>query len=103
MGAGKALIADPNNLDVLLSLGVSHTNELDHSEALTYLTRWIQTHPDHMAIAEAAGPPLDSSQVGLIVAITLLCVCCFIHVDIDSMLHAMRLLKRKVLEDLKLV
>jgi peroxin-5 len=28
----RALRADPSNLDVLLSLGVSHTNELDMGE-----------------------------------------------------------------------
>lgn len=38
----RALAADPTNLDVLLSLGVSHTNELDQSEAAEYLRQWLQ-------------------------------------------------------------
>lgn len=59
---GKALKADPTNLDVLLSLGVSHTNELDQGEAVTYLGRWLAHHPQYKRIAEAAGPPPDSSQ-----------------------------------------
>lgn len=60
--ADKALSVDPTSLDVLLSLGVSHTNELDQGEALTYLSRWLQHHPQHRAVAQAAGPPPDSSQ-----------------------------------------
>lgn len=58
----RALEADPGNLEVLLSLGVSHTNELDQSEALSYLHRWLTQHPAHGArAATTAGPP-DSSQ-----------------------------------------
>lgn len=51
----RALQVNPNNLDVLLSLGVSHTNELDSGEALTYLARWLYNHPNHRAAAEMAG------------------------------------------------
>jgi hypothetical protein len=53
--ADEALKADPTNLDVLLSLGVSHTNELDSGEALMYLARWLYNHPSHQAVAETAG------------------------------------------------
>jgi peroxin-5 len=57
---GKALAADPNNLEVLLSLGVSHANELEAGQALTYLATWLRAHPDH---GPAASPtPPDSSQ-----------------------------------------
>ena len=58
----RALDADPGNLEVLLSLGVSHTNELDASEALSYLHRWITAHPTHGPAAGAAPGPPDSSQ-----------------------------------------
>ncbi len=58
----RALEADPGNLEVLLSLGVSHTNELDAAEALSYLHRWITAHPTHGPAAAAAPGPPDSSQ-----------------------------------------
>jgi peroxin-5 len=58
----RALEADPSNLEVLLSLGVSHTNELDQAEALTYLHRWLSAHPEHGAVAAQAPPLPDSSQ-----------------------------------------
>ncbi len=59
----RALKADPTNLDVLLSLGVSHTNELDSGEALTYLSRWLHSHPQHRATAEMAGGWPGGAQV----------------------------------------
>ena len=43
----EAHAAAPGDLDVLLELGVSHTNELDRQEALSYLTRWLSQHPTH--------------------------------------------------------
>ncbi|GAX85689.1 hypothetical protein CEUSTIGMA_g13104.t1 [Chlamydomonas eustigma] len=58
----KALNADPQGLDVLLSLGVSHTNELDTGEAVGYLGRWMAAHSRYSALAAEAGPPPDSSQ-----------------------------------------
>lgn len=60
---GRALGADPSDLGVLLSLGVSHTNELDQAEAVTHLSRWLAAHPSYAAAAAAAGPPPESSQV----------------------------------------
>jgi len=59
----RAIAADPNNSDVLLSLGVSHTNELEQSEALGYLRQWLLKHNIHgQAAAAHDHPPLDSSQ-----------------------------------------
>jgi peroxin-5 len=58
----RALKADPQSLDVLLSLGVSHTNELDTGEAVGYLGRWMASHSSYAAIAAEAGPAPDSSQ-----------------------------------------
>jgi len=43
----KARDADPSNLEVLLALGVSHTNELEQQEALRYLRGWLQHHPKY--------------------------------------------------------
>lgn len=59
---GRALQADPNNPEVLLSLGVSHTNELDQAQALTYLHTWMTTHQQHSQAAATVPAPGDSSQ-----------------------------------------
>lgn len=56
----NAHAADPTNLDILLDLGVSHTNELETHEALNYLRQWIGQHPEYKnAVA------LSSFQVNL--------------------------------------
>ena len=39
------MAADPNNAEVLLSLGVSYTNELDQGRALNFLTAWLSRQP----------------------------------------------------------
>lgn len=49
----KAMAADPNNAEVLLSLGVSYTNELDQGRALNFLTAWLSRQP---AFAKARAP-----------------------------------------------
>jgi peroxin-5 len=48
---------DPYNLDSLLALGVSCTNELDQLEALRYLRRWIENHEEHGVLAQGLTPP----------------------------------------------
>jgi len=53
----RALKADPENMDVLLSLGVSHTNELDQEQALGHLRKWLMNHPVHGAVAQSMVPP----------------------------------------------
>lgn len=63
----RALAADPNDLDALLSLGVSHTNELEQELALSHLREWIMKHPQHAAEARQAPGPPDSSQAMLYV------------------------------------
>ena len=70
-----ALAADPANLDVLLSLGVSHTNELEAGEALGYLRQWVLRHPAHAEAAAAVPAPEDSSQAAAYVVGC--CRCCF--------------------------
>jgi tetratricopeptide (TPR) repeat protein len=56
----KANEADPTDLEVLLSLGVSHTNELDQEEATGYMRGWLRNQPRFAALeaeyAAAAGP-----------------------------------------------
>ena len=41
----RAMATDPNNAEVLLSLGVSYTNELDQGRALNFLTAWLSRQP----------------------------------------------------------
>ncbi|XP_021735517.1 peroxisome biogenesis protein 5-like [Chenopodium quinoa] len=43
----RAQEVDPTNLEVLLALGVSHTNELEQSAALKYLYQWLRNHPKY--------------------------------------------------------
>ena len=58
----SALGADPSDLDVLLSLGVSHTNELEQGEALSHLRQWVVRHPRHAPASQAVPDPGDPSQ-----------------------------------------
>ena len=39
--------ADPYDLDSLLCLGISCTNELDEKEAQRCFQNWLQSHPDY--------------------------------------------------------
>ncbi|CAJ1440678.1 unnamed protein product [Effrenium voratum] len=48
---------DPYNLDSLLALGVSCTNELDQLPALRYLRTWIENHEEYQALVEGVQPP----------------------------------------------
>lgn len=50
---------DPYNLDSLLALGVSCTNEADRMPALRYLRRWIENHEEHQVLVEGLEPPPD--------------------------------------------
>ncbi|KAJ8534391.1 hypothetical protein K7X08_016119 [Anisodus acutangulus] len=52
----RAQEADPANLEVLLSLGVSHTNELEQQAALKYLYSWLCHHPKYGSIAPQDQP-----------------------------------------------
>ena len=46
----KANEADPANLEVLLSLAVSHTNELDQEEAIGHMRAWLRNQPRFAAL-----------------------------------------------------
>ncbi|CAI6012968.1 unnamed protein product [Closterium sp. NIES-65] len=52
----RARDADPTNLDVLLALGVSHTNELEQAEALYHLRSWLGNHSKYKALVPPSGP-----------------------------------------------
>jgi len=48
---------DPYNLESLLALGVSCTNELDQLPALRYLRLWVENHEDHQVLVQGLDPP----------------------------------------------
>ena len=52
----KALLASPGNPEVLLSLGVSYTNELDQRRAITYLMQWLSQQPGQAGAASVQLP-----------------------------------------------
>ncbi|KAJ7015489.1 hypothetical protein D5086_003990 [Populus alba] len=47
----RAHEADPTNLEVLLALSVSHTNEFEQAAALKYLYGWLQHHQKYRTLA----------------------------------------------------
>ncbi|KAH7429143.1 hypothetical protein KP509_09G032700 [Ceratopteris richardii] len=60
----RARDADSTNCEVLLSLGVSHTNELEQLEALKYLRAWLQHHPRYSSLIPADQiPVLNNAEV----------------------------------------
>ena len=52
----------PTLEQVLLSLGVSYTNELDQRRALSYLHTWLATHAKHGPQIAGMPHPEDTSQ-----------------------------------------
>jgi len=63
----RALAAQPDNREVLLSLGVSHTNELDAETAMGYVSSWLSQHPvhGHLVRDTPPGAPLDALVAAL--------------------------------------
>ena len=57
----KALSVSPGNAEVLLSLGVSYTNEWDQRRAITYLMEWLK-HQPHQRGAASVQLPKDSRK-----------------------------------------
>eukprot|EP00951_Prasinocladus_malaysianus_P023332 scaffold197964_cov21-Prasinocladus_malaysianus.AAC.1 len=53
----QALKAGPYDSQVMLSLGVSHTNELDQQHALRHLDRWMLSHDTYCGLAAHTKPP----------------------------------------------
>jgi peroxin-5 len=56
----RALAVQPDNREVLLSLGVSHTNELDAETAIGYVSAWLAQHPRLRHLAAPTGSPLPA-------------------------------------------
>merc|ERR1712166_1191454 len=56
----RSVETDGSNLDALLELGVSCTNELDQTQALAFLETWIESHPVYREVIGTVGPAEDS-------------------------------------------
>jgi len=56
----RSVETDGSNLDALLELGVSCTNELDQTQALAFLETWIESHPVYREVIGTVGPAQDS-------------------------------------------
>lgn len=56
----KAVETDNNNLEALLELGVSCTNELDQNQALAFLEAWLEAHPVYSNVVQSVGPREDA-------------------------------------------
>lgn len=54
---------DPYDLDVLMLLGVSCTNELVERDAKFYLHEWLKHHPDFQALPKLQQDSLNYSQL----------------------------------------
>lgn len=61
----KCYELDPYDLDALLQLGVSYTNEIDPFRAITYLRNWIANHADYGLLAEQEQEPLQRKMMGV--------------------------------------
>jgi len=61
----QALTVDPNNLDALLSLAVSHTNEFHQSKAVQSLRQWLLRNPKYKDMFPPSPPEemVDIRQV----------------------------------------
>ncbi|CAG9310176.1 unnamed protein product [Blepharisma stoltei] len=55
----RGIAIDPYNLDLLMSLGISCTNEYEEDEALGYLKAWLENHPEYCGIQLPFSPTKD--------------------------------------------
>jgi len=53
----KAVETDASNLEALLELGVSCTNELDQNQALLFMHTWLEQHPVYRSLLEGVQCP----------------------------------------------
>jgi len=51
----RCISIDPYNLPALLMLGVSYTNDLEESRALSYLKTWMLHNPEYQGVEQIAG------------------------------------------------
>jgi len=61
----RAVSSDPHNLEALLALGVSYTNELDQSRALHHLQHWLESHPDFASLGLSVEPAAKANPFRL--------------------------------------
>ena len=54
---------DPYDLDSLLALGISFTNELAESDAFDYMNQWLKCHPEYQDIANTLNANPDFIQI----------------------------------------
>lgn len=52
----KCYELNPHDLEALLHLGVSYTNEINPLRAITYLRNWIASHSDYGSLVEEEQP-----------------------------------------------
>jgi len=52
--------ADPENIEALLDIGVSYTNELNQHQALVFLKSWMKQHPEYQRLVD----PDEKSEAG---------------------------------------
>ena len=63
----RAYDLDPFDLDSLLCLGISCTNELEQRDAIQHLNNWLKFHPDYDKLVTGA-PDLDSVKMAFLTA-----------------------------------
>ena len=64
----SALAASPDSREVLLSLGVSATNELDGAAAVGYIAAWLRLSPSAARLAPPPGAALDAVLAAAVAA-----------------------------------
>ena len=63
------IVATGFDIDSVLCLGISCTNELEQREAIQHLNNWLKYHPDFSQLAPgAAEPDFDTVRAGFIEA-----------------------------------
>lgn len=59
----KAFDIDPYDLETLLNLGISCTNEKEHTYALRNLKQWLKSHPDYTSLPDVHSDNIDLDEV----------------------------------------
>jgi len=59
----KAYDLDPYDLQAIISLGISCTNEKEHSYALRHLKTWLKNHPDYCDLQDVHSDNVEIDEV----------------------------------------
>jgi len=62
----KAYEIDPYDLDSLLCLGISCTNELEQKDAINHLFHWLKYHPDFNHLVAAIPESADNVELDMV-------------------------------------